>query len=143
MTGTPVNLEEIDVFELALLRGTTVSGLKELKSDFNARLEAQQENLKLTGQKHTKKDYEKLKSMNLNDVVRLTKEERRVQNFEDQSLDTVVKVEKKKNFKRRPKQEQLDKDREIQKLLDTPQDINYEKAMALYEEQPLEAKELT
>jgi hypothetical protein len=49
----------------------------------------------------------------LNDVVRFTKEERRVQNFEDQSLDTVVKVEKKKNFKRRPKQEQLDKDREI------------------------------
>jgi hypothetical protein len=40
MTGTPVNLEEIDVFELALLRGTTVSGLKELKSEYNARLEA-------------------------------------------------------------------------------------------------------
>jgi hypothetical protein len=40
MAGAPVNLEEIDVFELALLRGTTVSGLKELKSDFNARLEA-------------------------------------------------------------------------------------------------------
>ena len=43
--------------------------------------------------------------MNLNDVVRLTKEERRVQTFEDPTLDTVVKVEKKKNFKRRPKQE--------------------------------------
>jgi hypothetical protein len=97
----------------------------------------------LTGQRHTKKDYEKLKSMNLNDVVRLTKEERRVQTFEDPTLDTVVKVENKKNFKRRPKQEQLEKDQEIQKLLDTPQDINYEKAMALYEEQPLEAKELT
>ena len=97
----------------------------------------------LTGQRHTKKDYEKLKSMNLNDVVRLTKEERRVQTFEDPTLDTVVKVEKKKNFKRRPKQEQLEKDQEIQKLLDTPQDLNYEKAMALYEEQPLEAKELT
>jgi hypothetical protein len=53
----------------------------------------------------------------------------------------VVKVEK-KNFKRRPKHEQLDKVREIQKLLDTPQDINYEKAMALYEQEPLEAKEL-
>lgn len=66
-----------------------------------------------------------------------------MQNFEDQSLEAIVKVEKKKNFKRRPKKEQLDKDREIQKLLDTPQDINYEKAMALYEEQPLEAKELT
>ena len=67
----------------------------------------------LTGQRHTKKDYEKLKSMNLNDVVRLTKEERRVQTFEDPTLDTVVKVEKKKNFKRRPKQEQLEKDQEI------------------------------
>ena len=55
--------------------------------------------------------------MNLSDVVQLTKEERRVQTFEDQSLAadtaTMVKVEKKKNFKRRPKQEQLDKDREI------------------------------
>lgn len=30
VSGSPVNLEEIDVFELALLRGTTVSGLKEL-----------------------------------------------------------------------------------------------------------------
>ena len=67
----------------------------------------------LTGQRHTKKDYEKLKSMNLNDVVRLTKEERRVQTFEDPTLDTVVKVENKKNFKRRPKQEQLEKDQEI------------------------------
>jgi hypothetical protein len=81
--------------------------------------------------------------MNLNDVVRLTKEERRVQNFEDPSLDTVVKVEKKKNFKRRRSRSSWTRTSEIQKLLDTPQDINYEKAMALYEEQPLEAKELT
>ena len=31
----------------------------------------------------------------------------------------------------------------MQRLLDSPQDINYEKAMKLYEEQPLEAKEVT
>ena len=42
-SGAPVNLEEIDVFELARLRGTNVSNLKELKSNYNARLEAQQE----------------------------------------------------------------------------------------------------
>jgi hypothetical protein len=36
----------------------------------------------------------------------MTKEEKRVQKFEDETLDTVVKVEKKKNFKKRPKPEQ-------------------------------------
>ena len=81
--------------------------------------------------------------MTLEDVVKLTKEERRLQKFEDQTLDSIVKVEKKKNFKRRPKSEQQEKDMEIQKMLDSPQDINYEKAMQLYEEQPLEAKELS
>jgi hypothetical protein len=97
-----------------------------------------------TGQKHTKKDYEKLKTMDMADVLRMTKEERRVQKFEDETLENVVKVEKKKNFKRRPKPEQQQKDIEIQKLLqDSPQDINYDKAMQLYEEQPLEAKELS
>jgi hypothetical protein len=44
--------------------------------------------------------------MDVADVIRLTKEERKVQKFEDQSLDGIVKVEKKKNFKRRPKTEQ-------------------------------------
>ena len=97
-----------------------------------------------TGQKHTKKDYEKLKTMDMADVLRMTKEERRVQKFQDETLENVVKVEKKKNFKRRPKPEQQQKDIEIQKLLqDSPQDINYDKAMQLYEEQPLEAKELS
>ena len=82
--------------------------------------------------------------MDMADVLRMTKEERRVQKFEDETLENVVKVEKKKNFKRRPKPEQQQKDIEIQKLLqDSPQDINYDKAMQLYEEQPLEAKELS
>ena len=46
----------------------------------------------------------------MNDVMRMSKEERRVQKFEDQSLDGIVKVEKKKNFKKKSKQEQLEKD---------------------------------
>ncbi len=40
-TGKPVNLDEIDVFELAQLRGTNVSGLKELMNDRNQRIEEQ------------------------------------------------------------------------------------------------------
>jgi len=62
-----------------------------------------------------------LKVMDIADVLRMTKEERRVQKFEDETLDKVVKVEKKKNFKKRPKTEQQQKDIEIQKLLqDSP-----------------------
>jgi hypothetical protein len=36
-SGKPVNLEEIDVFELARLRGTHVGNLRELMNDRNAR----------------------------------------------------------------------------------------------------------
>ena len=38
-SGQPVNLDEIDVFELARLRGTTVRGLRELMNDRNARID--------------------------------------------------------------------------------------------------------
>ena len=48
-TGKPLNLDEMDVFELARLRGTSVSNLKELMNDRNARLEEQKEQLRLTG----------------------------------------------------------------------------------------------
>ena len=48
-SGVPVNLEEIDVFELARLRGTTVSGLRELMTDRNARADEQRERLLTTG----------------------------------------------------------------------------------------------
>lgn len=112
-TGKPVNLDEIDVFELAQLRGTNVSGLKELMNDRNQRIEEQKEHYRLTGQKHTKKDYEKLKAMSMTDVMALAKEDKRVQKFEDSSLEGIVKVEKKKNFKRRPKGEQSERDLEI------------------------------
>jgi hypothetical protein len=43
------SLEEIDVFELARLRGTTVSGLRELMTDRNARADEQRERLLTTG----------------------------------------------------------------------------------------------
>ena len=60
----------------------------------------------MTGQKHTKKDYEKLKNMGVMEVMALTKEEKRIKKFEDPSLiEGIVKVEKKKNFKRLPKGE--------------------------------------
>ena len=42
-SGTPVNLDEIDVFELARLRGTSVGNLKELMSERNQRIEEQKE----------------------------------------------------------------------------------------------------
>lgn len=48
-SGAPVDLEEIDVFELARLRGTNVTGLKELMNDRNQRIEEQKEHYRLTG----------------------------------------------------------------------------------------------
>ena len=76
----------------------------------------------------------------------MTKEEQTRKKFEDESLaqlNNIVKVEKKKTFKKKSRAQQKEREQEIQKLLDTPQDINYEKAMQIYEDQPLEAKEIT
>ena len=141
-SGTPINLDEIDVFELARLRGnSSIAGLKELMNDRNARIEEGKEQARLSGQKHAKKDYDRLKKMSMHDVMLLTKEERRVQKFEDPSLDGIVKVEKKKNFKKQ--KDQREKDQEISKLLESPQEINYDKAMQLYDQQPLEAKDIS
>lgn len=76
----------------------------------------------------------------------MTKEEERQKRFEDESLAKlidIIKVEKKKKFKKKSRAQQKERDLEIQKMLDTPQDINYEKAMQIYDDQPLEAKEIT
>ena len=54
-----------------------------------------------------------------------------------------MKVEKKKAFKRRPRAEKQEQEELMKRLLDSPQDLNYEKAMKLYEQQPLEAKDIT
>lgn len=94
----------------------------------------------MTGQKHTKKDYEKLKKITMGDVFNMTQEEKVVKQFEnDPELAQIVKVQKKKKSVKRTKSEQVEKDAEIQRLLDTPQDINYDMAMKMYDEQPLEA----
>lgn len=98
-----------------------------------------------SGQKHSKKDYEKLKKMTMGDVINLTKEETVYKKFDenDPALASMVKVQKKKKSVKRTKSEQVERDAEIQKLLDTPQDINYDMAMKMYEDQPLEAAEVT
>lgn len=98
-----------------------------------------------SGQKHSKKDYEKLKQMSMGDVINLTKEETVIKKFDenDPALASMVKVQKKKKSVKRTKSEQVERDAEIQKLLDTPQDINYDMAMKMYEDQPLEAAEVT
>jgi hypothetical protein len=51
--------------------------------------------------------------MSIQEVMKLSKEEVRQQKFEDPTLDSIVKVEKKKNFKKKPKSEQQEKDLEI------------------------------
>lgn len=124
-------------------RGTRVSGLKEMMTedaliDKNTGMQKH-----LTGHKHTKKDYDRLKSISVNELVAKTKEERVSKRFEDESIDGIMKVEKKKTFKKKKRQEVKEKEEEIQRLLESPQDINYDKAMQMYEEQPLEAKEIT
>ena len=78
------------------------------------------------------------------EVMNLTKEEVVAKKFEeDPAMQQIVKVQKKKKLIKRTKSEQIEKDAEIQKLLGAPQDINYDKAMQIYEEQQLEATEIT
>ncbi len=90
----------------------------------------------MTGQRHSKKDYEKLKKITMGDVFNMTQEERVVKKFDenDPEIASIVKVQKKKKVVKRTKSEQAEKDNEIQKLLDSPQDINYDLAMKMYEE---------
>lgn len=57
-------------------------------------------------------------------------------------MENIVKIEKKKQYKKSVR-EQRQRDKEIQQLLKNPQDIDYEKAMKIYEDQPLEAKDIT
>lgn len=131
----------MDVFELALMRGTDIRGVKELMRDRTLIKEEHNQQRQVSGQKHTKKDYEKLKEMSMDDVMRMTRQEKKQTKFQDDELAGIVKVEKKKQFKKKPSKQA---DQDIQRLLqESPQDINYERAMKLYEEQPLEAKDIS
>lgn len=137
--GKLLNVEEMDVFELAARRGVSV---KELLNDKQS-LDSTQSNFEAP--RHQKKDYERLKQLGMLDIMKLTHEVKQQKKFEDDSLKGIVKVEKKKEAEKKKvtRKEQMARDQEIQKMLDTPQDINYEKAMQLYEEQSLEAKEIS
>ena len=144
-TGVAINIDDADVFELARLRGTGIRGVKELMNNNSQVSVDQKDQTQLTSQKHTKKDYERLKKMTMNDVLQMTKEEIIIKKYEetDPQLAGIVKVQKKKKSVKRTRSEQQEKDAEIQKLLDSPQDINYDIAMKMYEDQPLEAAEVT
>jgi hypothetical protein len=70
----------------------------------------------MTGQKHSKKDYEKLKKITMGDVFNMTQEEKVVKKFDenDPELASIVKVQKKKKaVVKRTKSEQVEKDSEI------------------------------
>lgn len=64
--------------------------------------------------KRTKKDYERLKNLSLKAILtKASSEKPRVQKFEDDSLDNLVKIEKKKGVKAKSKREQMERDLEI------------------------------
>jgi hypothetical protein len=70
----------------------------------------------MTGQRHSKKDYEKLKKITMGDVFNMTQEEKVVKKFDenDPELASIVKVQKKKKaVVKRTKSEQVEKDSEI------------------------------
>jgi hypothetical protein len=52
----------------------------------------------VTGQRHSKKDYEKLKKITMGDVFNMTQEEKIVKKFDenDPEIAKIVKVQKKK-----------------------------------------------
>lgn len=71
--GKMLDENEMDVFELARRRGTTVSGLKEMMNDEVLIDKSTGMQKHLTGQKHTKRDYERLKTMNIHEIVAKTR----------------------------------------------------------------------
>ncbi len=96
-TGLYINESDMDVFELARLRGTSIRGVKELMTDQSVNSDDQSLQKSQTGQKHSKKDYERLKQMSMGDVINLTREEKKTAKFvDDPELQGIVKVEKKK-----------------------------------------------
>ncbi len=140
--GNQIKAEDMDIFELARQRGVTPRELEELMNDTEIDLIRKQQKK----QKHSKKDYDKLKKMSIGDICGLTDEEPIVRKFEEESHDLpsgMVKIERKKQVKRKKTKEQMEKELEIQKILQNPQDIDYDKAMQLYNEQRLEAKDVT
>lgn len=101
--GNVVNEDEMDIFELARLRGVSVRKLTELNTEADSINNNQQIQKHFTGQKHTKKDYDRLKVLQINEIVNKTKEERVARKYSDESLggEGIVKVEKKKAFKKK------------------------------------------
>ncbi len=95
--GRPIlNVEEMDIFELARLRGTTVGQLKELMNNHDALIKDQTKLSSVTGQKHTKREYEKLKVISIGDVVKSSGTKAIERQFVDTDLEGILKVEKKK-----------------------------------------------
>ena len=75
----------------------------------------------LSGQKHAKRDYEKFKTMSMGQIVTLTREKKTQRKFEDENLEGILKVEKKKAFKKKKTRAQLkEREQEISKLLESP-----------------------
>lgn len=90
-----------------------------------------------SSQKHTKKDYEQLKSVNLFSIINNASIEplkrKHGPDEESKKLDNVVKIDKKKAFKKNTKK-QKKRDVEIQQLLNKPEEIDYDKAMQIYDD---------
>lgn len=106
-TGLYINESDMDVFELARMRGTTIRGVKELMNDKYVIEQDRKVQESLSGQRHTKKDYERLKKMSMGEVINLTREERKTAKFEeDPELKSIVKVEKKKGTAKRTRAQQ-------------------------------------
>ena len=115
-TGLPIDPNDADVFDLARLRGTSIQGVKELMNEQNKVVADQRDLHSMTGQRHSKKDYEKLKKITMGDVFNMTQEEKVVKKFDenDPELASIVKVQKKKKaVVKRTKSEQVEKDSEI------------------------------
>ncbi len=105
-TGLELNEDEMDIFDLARRRGSKINDLKVMAGATPDTIElAKLRQSQLSGQKHAKKDYERLKSMTINEVVLMTREDRRKQEFQDESLKGIVKIEKKRAFKKKSRKE--------------------------------------
>lgn len=99
--GNVLSEDDMDVFDLARIKGTTVSKLKQMDKNYNRQVEEDAKLVNSTGQRHSKKDYDKLNSISIHNIVMSTNQRNVKKAFEDDTIHKeIVKIEKKKGFKR-------------------------------------------
>ncbi|CDW83912.1 UNKNOWN [Stylonychia lemnae] len=97
-------------------------------------------------QKFTKKDYQVLNSLKFTKIMEKVEDDKIEKQFSDDEFSSqaqqMLKIQKKKDAVKNKREQRL-MDKEIQRLLQNPQKVDVDKALELYDNQPIEAKQVT